>query len=170
MDSPLWCSSLRSLPLATRASYSCIGPWLSRFTVRRQQLVPSPRAGAPRGWHSPFSIVESATADALLIPDIRSALCTDVLLHRTWRSVGVRGFVRPGRVHNRRRESRGTRTRGRATAWSRAKGARMFRGVARSAVLRCAFRLCDFGASRKGPDRGNNAGSCLGIGVDVAKG
>lgn len=97
--------------------------------MRREQLVPSPRAGAtPRGCHSPFSTLDSATADALLIPDVRPALCRDVLLRLTWRSVGVRGFVRPGSVHNRRRESRGTRTRGRATAWSRAKGARMFRG------------------------------------------
>lgn len=42
-------------------------------------------------------------------------------------------------------------------------------GGARSAVLRCALRLRRT-ASRKGPDRGNNAESGLGIGVDVAKG
>lgn len=143
---PLWCGSLRMIPRSTLASYSCIGPWLTGLTVRRQRLGPlATQYGSvtPRGCLSPCSTVDAATVDARLVPDIRPAhavLCRDGLLRRIWRRASVGWFARPADVQNRCRECRGTKARGRAAARSRVKGVRIL----------LTGRVCGaFGAARK---------------------
>jgi hypothetical protein len=61
--SPLWCSSFRSTPFATRRSYSCIGPISSVLAVAASALSPSIPAPPP---YALFSTASAAATDARL--------------------------------------------------------------------------------------------------------